>query len=418
MKKRMPIALAAVAAVATTVVVGQGAAGASTYEFVGWSGGSIVRAVNNTVTSALTAASSIEGPTIGATDSNSLASANITSLATLGAISTNTSSSQIPGGVQVTSHVRTAGVNLLNGLIKADAVDTTAIARFANGVATSDTSTTFVNLKIVGVNVPVTIQKNLNINIPGVVQIVLNASFTAKTADSVMTQGAGLYLSLLKPQGANAIGAAVYINPTYAAIGTVDPVLNTAVGGYAYGTKVSANVGTLANVRADPTAPISLAGGGTNGITKYNAIAAVNLNPVLQIGAITTSATGTNDATVADARTTVEIAGINLFNGLIKADAIRAVAHAHRPAGGPTTTDRSTTFVNLTIAGTVIPINVSQNTVINVANLGTVTINQQGATPDAVLARVIDIKLSTAAYGLPIGAEVEIATATAWIHSN
>jgi hypothetical protein len=417
MKKRVPFALAAAAAVATTVVVGQGAAGASTYEFVGWSGGSIVRAVNNTVTSALTAASSIEGPTIGAADSNSLAAASIPSLASLGAITTNASSGAIPGGVQVISHAKTTGVNLLNGLITANAVDTTAIAKFVNGVVTSDTSTTFVGLHIVGADLPVTIPKNFNVNIPGVVQIVLNASFTAKQGADVMTQGAGLYASLLKPQGQNAAGAAVYLNPTYAAIGAVDPVTNTSVGGYGYGTKVAANAGTLANVRSDPTAPISLAGGGTNGTTKTNAIGAVNLNSVLHIGAITTSATGTNDATVADARTTAEIAGINLFNGLITADAIKAVAHARRPAGGPTTTDRSTTFVNLTIAGKAIPVSVSPNTVINVANLGTVTINGQGVTSNATLVRVIDVKLSTADYGLPVGAHVEIGVAAAWVNS-
>jgi hypothetical protein len=417
MKKRVPIALAAAAAVAATVVAGQGAAGASTYEFVGWSGGSIVRALNNTVTSALTAASSIEGPAVGATDSNSLAAANVPSIASLGAISTSESSSSIPGGVQVTSHARTAGVNLLNGLITASAVDTTAVARYVNGAVSSQTSTTFVALHIVGVNVPVNIPQNFNVNIPGVVQIVLNASFTAKQGANVMTQGAGLYLSLLKPQGANAVGAAVYLNPTYAAIGAVDPVTNTSVGGFAYGTKVSAKVGTLANVRSDATAPISLAGGGTSGATKSNAIAAVNLNPMLQIGGITTTAAGTNNSSVADARTSVEIAGVNLFNGLIKADAIKGVAHAHRPAGGPTTTDRSVTFVNLTIAGKVIPLNVSPNTVINVLNLGTVTINAQGVTPNATLVRVLDIKLSTADYGLPVGAEVEIGTAAAWVNS-
>lgn len=417
MEKRVPIALAAAAAVAAAVVAGQGAAGASTYEFVGWSGGSIVRALNNTVTSALTAASSIEGPTVGATDSNSLAAASVPSIAALGAINTSESSSSIPGGVQVTSHARTAGVNLLNGLITASAVDTTAVARYVNGATSSQTSTTFVGLHIVGVNLPVTIPQNFDVNLPGVAQVVLNASFTAKQGPNVMTQGAGLYLSLLKPRGANAVGAAAYLNPTYAAIGAVDPVTKTSVGGYAYGTKVSAKVGTLANVRSDATAPISLAGGGTSGATKSNAIAAVNLNPVLQIGAVTTTAAGTNNSTVADARTSVEIAGVNLFNGLIKADAIKGVAHAHRPAAGPTTTDRSVTFVNLTVAGRVIPLNVSPNTVINVLNLGTVTINAQGVTPNATLVRVIDIKLSTADYGLPVGAEVEIGTAAAWVNS-
>jgi hypothetical protein len=151
----------------------------------------------------------------------------------------------------------------------------------------------------------------------------------------------------------------------------------------------------------------------TNGVTNYNTIASADLAPLLQVGAVTTSATGTDTATVLDSRTTAEIAGLNLFNGAITADAIKAEAHAHGIPGGASFSDGTSTFVNLRIGGKLIPLNVSPNTVINIANLAIVTINQISKTANAVLVRVLDIKITTASYGLPVGAEIQIATATA-----
>jgi hypothetical protein len=53
--------------------------------------------------------------------------------------------------------------------------------------------------------------------------------------------------------------------------------------------------------------------------------------------------------------------------------------------------------------------------VIDVANLGRVTINHQKKTTNANLIRAIVIKLDTARAGLPVGAEVEVGVATTWI---
>jgi hypothetical protein len=416
MKKRIPLAIATIgASVLTTIVVTAGPAGASVFEMVGWSGGSIVRAANNTVTSALTAASSIEGPKF-QSNTNSAALIKVSSLIDAGAVSTSTQAIPIPGGVEVISTVKTADVSLLGGAVRVKAINTTAVATYISGVVTSDTSTTFVGATVGKTNIPITVPKNLGITIPGIAKVYLNVTFTAKAAgNAVMTEGAGLYVSLLKPVGQNAIGAEVILNPTYSAIQLQDPTLAHSVLGSAYGTRVTAAVGTLVNVQSDPTSPITMPAAGTHGVTNFNTVAGVNLTPLAQVGAVTTSATGTDTATVLDSRTTSEIAGVNLFNGLITADAIKAVAHAHGTPGITSTyhSDGAATFVNLKIGSTTIPINVKPNTVINIANLAIVTINQITQTANAVLVRVLDIKITTAAYGLPVGAEIQVATATA-----
>jgi hypothetical protein len=409
------MAIAAVgASVLTTIVVTAGPAGASSvFEMVGWSGGSIVRAVNNTVTSALTAASSVEGPKF-QTNTNSAALIKVPDLIDAGAVSTSTQAIPIPGGVEVISTVKTADVSLLGGAIKVKAIDTTAVATYISGVATSDTSTTFVGATVGNTKIPLTVPKNLDINIPNVARVILNVTFTATASGgAVMTEGAGLYVSLLKPRGQNAIGAEIMLNPTYSAIQLQNPTLDHVVRGSAYGTRVTAAVGTLANIQSDPTAPITMPAAGTHGVPTYNTVASADLAPLLKVGAVTTSATGTDTATVLDARTSAEVAGVNLFNGLIVADAIKAEAHASGIPGGASESDGTSTLVNLRIGGKLIPINVSPNTVINIANLAIVTINEIVKTPNAVLVRVLDIKITTAHYGLPVGAEIQIATATA-----
>ena len=421
MKLKIPVAVATIGATAiATVGIAAGSAGAAdVFEMVGWSGGSIVHAVNGTVTSALTAASSIEGPSFQA-DTNSAATINVADLIQAGAVSTSTAAFPIPGGAEVLSHARTAGVSLLGGAIKVDAVDTYATSTYIDGVVSSDTFTTLVGLHIAGHKTPVNIPKNFQINIPNIARLILNVQFTVTQDGAVMTQGAGLYLSLLKPRGQNAIGAEVMLNPTYSAIQLVNPTLDHFVAGHAYGSRITAAVGQLVNVQSDPTAPISMPGGGTNGVAHYNTIAAADLAPLLQVGAVTTSATGTNTSSVLDAMTTSEIAGLNLFNGAIRVDAIKATAHAHAGVNGTSLTspftDGSSTLVNLIIAGKKISLNTAPNTVINVLNLGTITINGVQKTSTAILVRALDIKISTAQAGLPVGAEIQLGVASASVH--
>jgi hypothetical protein len=69
--------------------------------------------------------------------------------------------------------------------------------------------------------------------------------------------------------------------------------------------------------------------------------------------------------------------------------------------------------VNVRIGGNLIPVNASPNTVINVAGLGTVTINKQVRTTVSSTVVAIDIVLGTAQGGLPVGAEIQLAVSSA-----
>lgn len=408
-------AAAVVGATTAAVAVGVTGVGASTgYSFVGWAGGSLVRAANNTITSDLTAASSInyEEP---ASDTNSAAAVQIPDLLNAGAVKTSTVSSAIDGGYKVVSTAETTGISALGGLIKADAVKTTSTAKVVDGVATASIASTFVHLRVGTINVPVNVKPNTIIRIPNVATVALNYQLSSAQGNKSFNIGIGAYVSLLKPRGENAIGAELSLSPTYAALGpVVVPPSGHFLYAKAFGTQVTAKVGSLAGVQSDPTAPITMAAAGTNGQTQTSSIAGVNLNPLAHVGAVTDGVFGTNTKLAYNALATSKIGAINLFNGLITADAITASAQAKGLATALTPMLKgSSQLVNLRINGKAIPISTSPNTTLNVLNVLKVTINQQLKSKKGITVRALDIRLSTAAYGLPAGAEVQIAVATA-----
>jgi hypothetical protein len=263
--------------------------------------------------------------------------------------------------------------------------------------------------------VPANVAPNTIIRIPNVATVALNYSLAFAKNNSAFNIGIGAYVSLLKPFGRNAIGAEVALSPTYAALGpVVVPPSGHFLYAKAFGTQVKAKVGTLAGVESDPTAPITMAAAGTDGQPVTSSIAAVNLTPVAHVGAVTDSVTGTNTSNQYDALATSKVAAINLFNGLIKADAATASARVKGAATAliPTVIG-SSSVANLVINGHAIPINASPNTQMNLLNVAVVTINQQIRTSHSIIVRALDIKLTTAAYGLPAGAEVQVAVAQA-----
>jgi hypothetical protein len=293
-------------------------------------------------------------------------------------------------------------------------VESTSTSEIVDGVVNSSVTTQLLGIKVAGVTLPVNIPPNYHVTIPNVASVYLNYALSVKAAPKVMTLGIGIYIGLLKPFGTNAVGAALEVNPTYAAIGpiTIPPSGHVTVA-KSYGTSVTAHAGTLLNVQSDPTAPAFMPAGGTGGVTKTSNIAGADLTPLLHVGAVVDTVKGTNTNSLWDASATSEIAGLNLFNGAVRADAISSSAHVRGAPAIPTLVQGSSGLVNVRIGGNLIPVNASPNTVINVAGLGTVTINKQVRTAVSSTVVAIDIVLGTAQGGLPVGAEIQLAVSSA-----
>jgi len=392
--------------------------GTGTYQYAAYTGGTLIRAVGTTISSDLTAQSAISGNFTPNSSTNRVSSVHVSTIANLGVVETSTTAANfgLNGGVRIHSHAKTAGLNLLNGTIRADAVETDVITTGVPGQPlTSEGVTKYVNLRIVGVELPVNIPKNYKVTIPGLATIVINASYSQELDGGVLTHtGYGLGLWLLNPYQGAPTGSTIILNPTFAGMAPPVPVEQPTVGGYAYGTQVLASVGSDIKGQVGKTATVGVPPGSSGGKLARNTTATVKVPGVINLGAVTSTSQSFAEPGYADVTTTNEIAGLNLFNGLITADAMKVVATSKKE-NGVLTRSMKLTFVNLVVAGNPIDIDVPPNTTINVAGLGKVVINDQIKTFNANRIRGIYIKLLEPRGGLETGAEVEVAVAASWI---
>lgn len=414
MLKKATLISATVAAVGAAVIIAPNTAGANILVLGSYSGGTLVKAANNTVTSDLTAASSLQAMGPGQTSSNATAAASVSGLLSTGAVHTSQATEAISGGVQVVSKSTVASVSLLGGAIKVGSVESTNTSKVVQGVFSNTVDTKLVNIAIVGVRLPLTIPKNYVVTIPNLATVILNASWPyVNQEQGVVANAAGIYVSLLKPYGPSQTGAQIWVTPTHTQIANVSGTPNSPVGGLAFGTRVATAVGTTASVVSDPTAALSMPNGGTGGKTVTNTTAGLNLPKVATVGAIYTTANGTVNDSLSNSTMGSEIAGVNLLGGLITADAIKVQATVTRPTGGAVTRSFTTSFTKLVIAGQPITINPTANTVIDIAGIARVTINAQVQTNLAAGVEGLQVVLTTANFGLPVGAVIEVAAARA-----
>ena len=424
--RRLTFVLAGGMVAAITALPASAEAASSTYAYSAYVGGTRVNAVGMNVSSDLTAESAISGATIPASDSNSIAKVRVGSLlstlVSTGAITTDTAASALGDGTQIVAHAKTAGVSLLGGAIKVDAIDTTATASGASDHAPhASVNTTVVGLTIAGKHYPLNLPANTGITIPGVASVIVNYQTTGANEDGSAAYGGGLLITLLKAKGQAAAGAEIVVNPIAVKTSRLaNPKDGNPVGGYAYGSYVHANVGDAIDVQSERTAALGLPSYGTDGNTVTNSTASAHLSGVLNLGTITSTAEGVQTPALSEAKQTATVANVSLFSRLIHATAVGTTAHVQETAGQAPVLEGSLQFVNLWIAGKKIPLNVAPNTTIHVANLGTITLNKQetaNVPGQGIGVRVtgIQIVLDTKRAGLPIGAVVELASSTAVI---
>jgi hypothetical protein len=395
------------------------------YAYFGATGGTQIEAVGTTISSSMTAMSQVGGVVSPSTTTNDVASVRAASLASVGAVKTSETATAAGDGWKLVGHARTADVNLLNGLIRIQAVDTVTTSQFDTaGGAVGSSNTQFLGLTIAGKTYPVDIGRNTTVSVPGVATIVLNYQSVGTSEDGVATQGAGLVVTLLKAQGTAAIGSTIILNPSYGLIQRASAPGGRSLGGYAYGSYVLSHVGDQVQAESGRTAFEVLPLSGTNGLTLENHTARVSLQGVLNATAIASTAEGVSSPALNESKMATRAANVNLFPSLlgavVHADAIGSNASVVQQ-NGTTTMSGGTQFVNLRVGGQAIPVDVGPNTTIHIANLGNVTINEHTDydIPGFVhLKQVIalHVVLDTARAGLPVGAEIQIGVsqATVW----
>jgi hypothetical protein len=385
------------------------------YFYIGHAGGTQVQALGTTIRSDLTAASGVEGFTFPAHDDNRAAGVNVGSgLVKVGAVTTWADAVPVANGTRAITGARTADLSLLGGLIKADAVETVTTATKTPDGVSSSSSTKFIGLTIAGQEYPVNLPKDFTITIPGIAAIVANSSTAYTLAGGTYITGFGLYVGLLKPFKNVPATATVLLNPTQSIVVPAPPPAAPQIGGVGYSSMIKANVGPALDVDAGPSAFISTPPAGTEGETIQNATAEVTVPNVLHVAAAKSWTTGKSVPGHGKVKVNNELAGLNVLNGLITADVISAGVVVKKKRSNKVTTRLGSQLLNLTVAGNAIPGDVAPNTQLDLAGVGTLVINEQVKESWGGYVRALHLTLTTAQYGLPVGAEIEVGVALGW----
>lgn len=400
----------------TAVPAPSQAAPVSNYLYSAATGATFVRVLDRTVQSDLTSRSAIGGVE-SSSDSRRLANVNAQGIITAGAVQTETSAVRNGGNVAIRSYARTLGVNLLNGLVKIDAVttDVTTTAK-SDGSVSASGGTQLAGIKVLGLDLPLNIPKNFAANIPGVAAVSANVVLNNGDASYAATQGWALGIQLLSARNGFQAGTVILLNPFFHTTQAQDPQpAGKRVAGEAYSTRIQANVGDAVEVVSDPTAHIATPLFSSGGATLTNSTATVDLPGIATVKALTSTSTSRTSATggPVEVVNTNQTAGLNLLGGLITADAIKVTAQG-KVEGGVYTGGVKLDLVKLVIAGRTIPINVSPNTAIDVAGLGKVELNKQELFPQGGMNKITALKitLDTKKAGLPVGAVIELGVAS------
>jgi hypothetical protein len=151
--------------------------------------------------------------------------------------------------------------------------------------------------------------------------------------------------------------------------------------------------------------------GGTAGYPLTNSTAAVDLPRIASVGAVESVCQATSVPVTLDATCSNEVARVNLLNGLIKADAVTAIARITKDAGGVIATHPFGEIVNLRVLGVPLKLKAGANTVITLPGLLTISLNARDVTPNSVTVTAVRVVLGVPLLGLPAGAIIEVAKA-------
>ena len=385
--------------------------------YVGHAGGTQVQALGTSIKSDYTSASGVEGYALPANDTRRAAGVNVgAGLVRVGGVTTWARAEPAAGGgTRIVTGARTADVSLLGGVIAADAVETVTTASKKGSALASSSSTKFVGLTIAGQSYGANVPKDTTVTIPGVATVTLNSSWDYQAAGGSYITGFGMYVSLLQPFQNLPSATTVLLNPTQSVVVPAPPPYAAQLGGIGYGSAVKATVGPALDAGAGPSALLFTPPGGTGSETMRNSTADIKVPSVLSLGAVRTETQGATMARRARVTMTNRVAGVNVLDGLITADAVTAFSKTSKRFGEAANAELSTELLNLVVAGQSIPADAAPNTAFDIANVGHLVVNEQVREAWGGYVRALHLTLTTEKYGLPVGAEIELGVALTYI---
>jgi hypothetical protein len=375
--------------------------------------------VGNLIKSGPTALSSVGGgcgtTQVPAHSDNTAATLNLPPEVVTGAIDTSADLALSLGGtLRATATADTHDIALLGGLIIAAEVkavsttthDTTGFHRSAAG-------SELVGAVIDGNAITIQPAPNTRIDLAGIGHVVLNEQtktsdcFTVNMIHVFVTQANVVINNVSIP-----VGTQIIVSHAISCLS--GPGFSGTLDGSAYGTK--ANVGNI--IISGPTAQVGLGCLGTDGVLKQNEILQVQVPNLFSVGDVVDTAQGTVNATSATGETTSTIQAINVLSNLVKANLVKADAHASKVNGALSFSDSGSSFIGLSVKGFAnINDNVAPNTKITIAGLGTLWLHRVIRTSHSIEVRMIELIITEQnTVGINVGTDIRVARAEASAH--
>jgi hypothetical protein len=336
------------------------------------------------------------------------AGVNLAPLVTGGAVNTDVSDS----GQTAAASADTVTVSLLGGLIAAQelkAVSTTTMNPDGT-INVSAAGTAFSGLTILGLPYGGNVPANTRVDLPLLGYVVLNEqTFHIENAMATMTVNMiHVHVTLGNLLGLQ-VGTEIVVSS--ATSGIVKVFAPAILNGQAFGTEVDGNL-----LASTPTAPAILPCLGTGGHYITKTLGTLSLPGILSSGTISDAAESNLTETMSSGQTLSTVQGLNILNGLIKANVMLAQVNAVANQGGQVFSAGVDRFIGLSIAGhPEIGDNVPYNTQVNLVGLGTLYLKRILRTnppTHSIEVRSLELQvLENNNYGLPIGLDVIVGDA-------
>jgi hypothetical protein len=300
-------------------------------------------------------------------------------------------------------------VSMLQGLIHAQTIKAvTATSRKNGAYSFSTEGSQFGQLTINGQTMNQPAQHQV-IELPGLGKVTLfdNGHFAH---DGNATSYVNMMLvEILHPNDQGVpVGTKIVIGHARAGLGRSAGPL----GGRAWGSRVA--VGHT--LESGPSFTMYLPCPGTNGKLLKQSGAATNLPAPIDLGTVTNTAKGTVGQLVSTGETTSQIADVDLGDGQITADLIKADAKIQRSGGQVTIDTTGSHFGSLFIGGQGQAASPDPNTVIQVPGLGKVTLYEVTKGPNFVIVRMFHLEVLKDNPDIPIGTDVVLGYAKVSVH--
>jgi hypothetical protein len=332
----------------------------------------------------------------------------------LGTMRSSVFSEKTATSAVVRNVARVSAVDLLGGIITADAVRAVAsINATESSMSHSANGSRFENLSILGNLIPANVAPNTTIPLPGLGSVTLKR--VVPLGNFVDRGRVTVEMISIAIAEANAfslpVGAKIVVAHAVAGFNRDAPDLAN-VGGSAYLSEANSEVGEDVQNSIGRLAALHLSCGGTDGRVRTREAATLTVDNILALGEGTTTAFSDETETATVATMTADVEGVHLLGGIVTIGAVRAVASDRFESGVRTSSTAGTRISNLSVAGLPLGNVTDENVRIDVPLVGYIILNE--VTPPTPgtrqRLRVNGARLVVESLGalLPVGSEIII----------